>query len=361
MHGTGDAPTAAPGRVHGGLHDAELAAHALHPSEVLDFSTSCNPYGPSPYMLAALAAAPIARYPDPTALHAREALARSLDTSPSQLALGNGAAELLWSLARALLAQGAHVLIVEPAFCELRLAAERCGARVHGWHAPAEQNYAIELDAVLRAARACNAQLVYLCAPSTPAGAPLAACAIAEAARAAPRVRFIVDESFLSLSERFADARVALPPNAIRVRSLTKEHAIPGVRVGYAIAAPHEIAALEAQRPPWTTGAHAQAAAIAACSAGTFVADSRARLLASRARLAADLRALGLTPLPSSTGFMSVRTGAAAALRARLLGRHRILVRDCASFDMPDFIRIAARPEADCARLLDALRKELHA
>src|SRR6185295_15578179 len=107
-------------RVHGGLRDAELAAHGLRASDVLDFSTNCNPYGPSPDMLAALAATEVSRYPDPSALHAREALAHALDVSPAQLALGNGAAELLWSLARALLEPGANVLVVEPAFCELR-------------------------------------------------------------------------------------------------------------------------------------------------------------------------------------------------------------------------------------------------
>lgn len=348
-------------RVHGGLRDCELAAHGLCASEVLDFSTNCNPYGPSPHMLAALAQAEIARYPDPTALHARTALAHMLDVSPAQLALGNGAAELLWSMARALLAPRASVLVVEPAFCELRLAAERCGARVHAWHAPAEHDHAIDFEAVLRAAHACDTQLVYLCAPSTPVGVAVDVAAIARAAHAAPHIAFIVDESFLSLSERFADARVVLPSNAIRVRSLTKEHAIPGVRVGYAIAAPHWIAALEAQRPPWTTGAHAQAAAVAACSLDAFIADSRTRLLAARVKLEHGLRAIGLQSLPSSTGYLAVRTAATAGLRERLLARHRILVRDCASFGMPDCIRIAARGAADCARLLDALSRELHA
>jgi histidinol-phosphate aminotransferase len=353
MHGAANA------RVHGGLRDAELAALGLCANDVLDFSTSCNPYGPSPHMLAALAAAPVARYPDPVALHAREALARTLDVSPAQLALGNGAAELLWSLARTLLVPGASVLVAEPAFCELRIAAERCGARVHAWHASAANDYAIDMEAVLRAAHACDARLVYVCAPSTPTGAPVSAAAIAQAAHVARRIIFVVDESFLSLSERFADARGLLPANVIRVRSLTKEHAIPGVRVGYVVAAPEWIVALEAQRPPWTTGAHAQAAAIAACDLDAFVADSRARLFAARVALEHELRGIGLRALPSSAGYLVVRTGAAAALRERLLTRHRILVRDCASFGMPDCIRIAARDAADRARLVDALAQEL--
>ena len=60
-----------------------------------------------------------------------------------------------------------------------------------------------------------------------------------------------------------------------------------------------------------------------------------------------------------STGFVLVRTGAAASLRDRLLRRHRVLVRDCSSFGLPDFIRVAARPVAELEPLLRALREEL--
>ena len=41
-------------RVHGGLHDAELDQLGLGADDVLDFSSSTNPYGPAPAMLRAL-------------------------------------------------------------------------------------------------------------------------------------------------------------------------------------------------------------------------------------------------------------------------------------------------------------------
>jgi len=57
--------------------------------------------------------------------------------------------------------------------------------------------------------------------------------------------------------------------------------------------------------------------------------------------------------------FCAVPVGDAARLRIALLARHRILVRDCASFGMPGHVRLAARPAADRDRLLAALREEL--
>jgi histidinol-phosphate/aromatic aminotransferase/cobyric acid decarboxylase-like protein len=46
-------------------------------------------------------------------------------------------------------------------------------------------------------------------------------------------------------------------------------------------------------------------------------------------------------------------------LRSRLLSAHRILVRDCESFGLPGFMRVAAKPAAERQRLVKALRAEV--
>jgi histidinol-phosphate/aromatic aminotransferase/cobyric acid decarboxylase-like protein len=251
------------------------------------------------------------------------------------------------------------VVIVEPTFGELRAAALHAGGLIHDWRARADDGFAVDLSAVGTLIRERRCSVAYLCAPNTPTGAAIAAGDVRALAATLPDTTFLLDQSFLSLSERFADISVAQPANVACVRSLTKDFAIPGVRVGYLIAAPELIARVERGRPAWTTSAAAQAAAIAACTAGAFVAESRDRMLADRARLAADLTALGLAPAPSTTGFLAVPTGDACGLRQRLLAHHRIVVRDCTSFGLPDHIRIAARPAADRERMIAALAREL--
>jgi histidinol-phosphate/aromatic aminotransferase/cobyric acid decarboxylase-like protein len=345
-------------RVHGGPQDAELRSLGIDPAALIDFSVNTNPYGPCPAVVEAIRTARIDRYPDPTARAARDVMARALDVSPDELALGNGAAELLWTLARELVGPGTTVLMVEPTFCEFRAAAAAARARIVEWRASPEDGFTIDLAALSASARIEQAAVVYLCTPNTPTGATLPAIDIARWAGAHRRCTVVLDQSFLSLSERFADADVPMPPNVIRIRSLTKDHAIPGVRIGYLIAPPSLVARVEAQRPAWMTSAAAQAAAIAACEQDAFVDASRRTLLADRDRLAAELPRLGLAAVPSTAGFFLVRTGRASELRARLLARHRILVRDCASFGLPDHIRLAARPHADRVRLVHALREE---
>jgi len=350
--------TPPPGRVHGGLQDTELEEHGLQAEDVLDFSSSTNPYGPAPAMLRALADAAIGRYPDPSGRRARAALAALDGVSADEIVLGNGAADLLWSLARQWLGPGRTLLSVEPTFCELGLAARACGAHVVEWRSREADDFAIDLDAVERAARAARPSVIYLCSPNTPTGSALPVARIAAFARRLPEVQIVLDQSFASLSEVHAEAALRLPPHVVCVRSLTKDHGIPGVRVGYAIATPELCAAVEATRPAWTTSAFAQAAALASCDCQAFVADSRERLLEDRRALASDLASLGFQPVPSRTTFLLARAPGVAELRKRLLSRHRILVRDCASFGLPGFMRLAAKPAPARLRLLDALRRE---
>ncbi len=356
-----DAPPAL--RAHGGPLDAELAALGLGPEDVLDFSVSVNPLGPCPAVARAVHDASLARYPDPTGRAAREALARALGTLPEAIILGNGAAELLWAVARRLLGPGRTAVVAEPTFSEFRAAVQAQGGRVVEWRAQPERAFAVDLRAVGDLVAAARASALYLCAPNNPTGVAVPAAEVAALAAACPGVFIVLDEAYLSLSERFADASTALPGNVIRVRSLTKDHALAGLRVAYLLTTPVLASAIEAARPPWTTSALAHAAIRAASTSASFVADSRQQLLAERDRLRAGLLRMGLSPLPSTTHFFLVPVPAPARdardLRQRLLARHRILVRDCASFGLPSHVRVAARPGPDGERLCAALAEEV--
>lgn len=343
---------------HGGLQEAELRALGSSPDAVLDFSSSTNPYGPDPEVVRALQTARIDRYPDPSALVAREALAERCGVRPDQIVLGNGAAELLWSLARCLLSPGAPALIAEPTFSEFRRAASCAGAQVREWRSGPETGFAFDLGALSARAREQQPRVCYLCSPNTPTGRALPAREIADWAARHPALTLVLDQSFLSLSERWRDREVTLPDNVVAVRSLTKDHGIPGVRLGYLLASAEICQAVEAARPAWSTSAFAQAAALACSRSLEFVRESRERLLEDRRRLAEELAELGIESVPSQVNFLLARVPQVAALRSRLLSRQQIVVRDCASFGLPGFMRLGARPAPDRARLIAALRAE---
>lgn len=186
---------------HGGLLHDELVRFGLTPEDVLDASVNVNPYGPCRAVLDAIRAAPIDRYPDPTAAPARAAVARWLDVPSDRVVVGNGAVDILWSLARCLVHPGDAVLIVEPAFSELRRAAQRGGARIVEYRLSPEDGFAFDpaaLDAVLRLERPTVA---YVCTPGNPTGQSAPLEPLVRLASDHPRTTFVVDLSFSSLSE----------------------------------------------------------------------------------------------------------------------------------------------------------------
>lgn len=347
-----------PARMHGGLDPDELASLGLDTAPVVDFSVNVNPYGPTAAVLAAARSADLARYPDPRATAVRRALADRWCTEPAGVFFAHGASEILWDLARLLALRGAATLVVEPTFSEFGAALSASRAHWTSWRPSVHLGLTVDLAAVSEQLGRDRASAVLLTVPASPAGGPVPFPGIAELARTHPDVLVIVDESFLSLSDCHADAELPLPANAARVRSLTKEHAIPGLRAGYLLAEPRLVAELEEARPAWPTSSPAQAATLAAMKEERFVAESRVRLAADREELRRGLSALGLAPLPSVAPYLVFEVGDAAALRRRLLERG-VLVRDCASFGLPRMVRVAARPEPDRARLLAALREVL--
>jgi histidinol-phosphate/aromatic aminotransferase/cobyric acid decarboxylase-like protein len=345
---------------HGGLLDDELTRLGLRPADVVDFSVNVNPYGPCDAVVRAIRDASLARYPDPSGRAARAAIAARLGRDAAEIALGHGAVELLWSLARLLVPPGDTCAVVGPTFSELGRAVHAGGGLLREWRASAEDGFVPHVDALdTLLAASPRPRALYLCNPNNPTGRALPAQAVHELAARHPDVTFVLDQAFLSLSERHAEAAQVYPANVVCVRSLTKDHALAGLRVGYLVADAALVARLEALRPPWTASGPAQAAAIATLAHEGFVATSRTRMLADRDHLVAALAARGLRAVPSVVPFVLLPVGPpATSLRVRLLERHHLLVRDGTSFGLPHHLRLAARPPADVDRLISALVQE---
>src|SRR5882672_118608 len=122
-------------RIHGGIAAEELAVLGVDASDVIDFSSSTNPYGPCRAVIEAVQSTRIDRYPDPTAFTLRKALASTCDVAPDRVVVGNGAADLLWTLARVLIRPGVAVVVAEPTFAEFGAAVRFAGGRIVEWRA----------------------------------------------------------------------------------------------------------------------------------------------------------------------------------------------------------------------------------
>jgi histidinol-phosphate/aromatic aminotransferase/cobyric acid decarboxylase-like protein len=265
----------------------------------------------------------------------------------------NGAAEALWLLPAAL--RPTLAACVHPGFTEAEAALRAHGVAVARVLRDPGAGFALDPAAVPEAA-----DLVIVGNPASPSGTLVRATAILALRR--PGRVVVVDEAFMELVPGRSPSLVRERlDDVVVVRSLTKALAIPGLRAGYAVAAPALADALRAVRPPWSANALALAALAAAARHPAEIEAIADRVAAERDDLAARLAAIeGVRTWPSVANFclVEVRNGGAVAAALRARG---IAVRPAASFPGLDdrHIRITARDPGANARLAAALAEEV--
>ena len=351
--------------VHGGLNFGELKSLGLRPEEVTDFSASINPLGPSPRALEALRGVNLAAYPDPECLELRRAIGDSVGVDTECILPGNGSTELIHLLARAFLSPDDAALIFSPTFGEYEAACLVEGVEPVSVLPPANDGECLPFVWDLSAARALmdahSPSLVFLCNPNNPTGVYLDRAEIEQIAEALPEGGLLVlDEAYVSfVDERWDSTPLLAMGNIALLRSMTKDYAVTGLRLGYLMAPKGIIRRVRAFQYSWSVNSAAQAAGVAALADGDHVNRGREAAHEGKEFLVDTARSLGLEYTRSAANFLLLRVGEATGLRHELLIRHRVCVRDCTSFGLPDYIRVGVRTMEDNRRLAAALREVL--
>lgn len=348
---------------HGAFDYAELRTLGVRADELIDFSVNSNPFGPSRLVRRALANVPVERYPDRECLELRQALGNHLHVAPEQIVVGNGTAELLLLIACAYLRPATpsardRVMIVGPTFGEYRRTSELMGAEVCEWRADAESAFRIEAQSITRTLAETRPRLFFLCNPNNPTGVVCSLETLAQWCAQNPDTLFVIDEAYIAFAQEGRSALELCAPNLLVIRSMTKDYALAGLRLGYAVGPEAIVGAIAGVRPAWNVSSLAQAAGIASLKDTRHLEKSLAALRTAGRQMVSWLHELGLNPVPSSTHFVILRVGNGAAFRQALLAKG-ILVRDCASFGLPEYIRIAARRLPENRRFIKALSEVL--
>ena len=181
------------------------------------------------------------------------------------------------------------------------------------------------------------------------------------------RTPVLSDEAFIDYAAHaslVADA--ASRAGLIVLRSLTKFFGCPALRVGYAVAHPDTARAIQALLPTWPVTQFALDALAAALDDRAYAEATLRENAARRETLRSQLAALGLTVFPSAANYLllELRAGMppAADLRRRLIERHRILIRNCDSYEALEpgrYMRVAVLSDSENVRLVQALATEL--
>lgn len=339
--------------VHGSIGFASLKST----EDILDFSTCCNPYSPPAIIRRAMAGCDIQHYPDPESEQLVHGLSNKLGIKPENIIAGSGSTELLRMIATAYFGEKSTVLLLSPTYGEYETACSIVNARLVKYVLQEKQGFRLDSTDFISFAQPLAPAGIFICNPNNPTGQYLSRPEIENLISALPDTLLILDEAYIAFTPAGWNSLDLLRRgNLVIVRSMTKDFALAGLRLGYAVATQSTINTLKKVRPPWNVSTPAQQAGLAALDCEDYIRKSNLHITECKNYLISAISRLGFTVNHTQTNFFLVRTGHAAAFRQKLLQKN-ILVRDCTSFGLPDYIRISPRNMSDCRKLVQTMKQ----
>jgi histidinol-phosphate aminotransferase len=332
-----------------------------HLEQVSRLSANESPWGPFPEVVEAMKTAldGLNRYPDGACSEVRTLLAERLNVHEDTLTFGNGSCELLMLLGEVFLGPGRHAVLPHPSFVMYRHIAL---AREASFTAVELPDLDYDLEAMLAAIRA-ETTLLIICNPNNPTGSHVKAAELhAFLERVPPDVAVVLDEAyveFVSPESRFDSvAWLEEFPNLIVLRTFSKIFGLAGLRVGYGIADPRVVQALDKVRQPFNVDSLAQVAAARSLRLPERIAERQGMVASERARIEERLETMGVVYHPSQANFILfdvTRLGIPGAEVAQALLEKGVLTRSGYAMECPGWIRVTIGEAGENDMFLEAL------
>ncbi len=337
------------------------AKYGIPPEKIVNLNSNENPYPLPERVVEAIVeeAKRASRYPNPSYAVLKQKLSEYTGLARENIAVANGAGELLSLICTLFLEPLDRVVVPLPTYTMYAFLSMLRDASI-AFVEPEKGALYPEPEEIISAAS--KAKLVFLCSPNNPTGAAMSEeeiVCIAEGTEAT----VVVDEAYFEFCGRSVADRVREYENLVVVRSFSKFFGLAGLRVGYALACEKIAELLERIRNPFCISRVAERAAIAALEELEYFKGVRDKILKERERLLAELRKIpGLKPFPSEANFLLVKLLSipAAELMDRLY-RAGIIVRNVTGLPglRGEYVRITVGTPEENKRLISALREIL--
>ena len=272
--------------------------------DIVKLNTNENPYPPSPRVFDAIRAALtsncLRKYPQPLGDRFREAASGVLGVDPDSILIGNGSDDILTILTRAFVPEGGLIASPTPSYILYKSLAEIQGARFEAVR--------FTSDWTRLAASVAHADITFLPNPNSPSGTLSSRAQQSELLQALAPKPLVLDEAYVDFTEWRTGLQLAgHKDNLIITRTLSKAYSLAGIRFGYAIARPEVVRELAKVKDSYNCDVLSLAAATAAIEDQDYFRDVRAKIIATRERMATELAALGFDVTPSHANFLWCR------------------------------------------------------
>lgn len=323
---------------------------------IIKLNTNENPYPPSPGVLMALKGIherQLRLYPDPNCDVLRSAIAARHGVTPDMVFVGNGSDDVLSIAFQSFFDGGLLFPDVTYSFYPV-------------WASLYDISYAripLRDDFTIDVSGYSGGQCAVIANPNAPTSIALSLSEIKKMASGLSGA-FIVDEAYAEFGADSAVPLISSHPNIVVVRTLSKSHALAGLRLGYAIGAPGMIEAMNRIKDSvnsYPVDAIAQRLALAAVTDDAYTKSVVEQIAATRERIAAALLDMGFTVLPSRSNFIFAGRGPLPARDIMpKLREQGVIVRYFPGGRTDDFLRITVGTDQQMDEFLKKLNKILY-
>ena len=329
---------------------------------LLKLNTNENPYPPSPKVVAAVQAvladsADVLRlYPDPEASALKHAIAAQQNVDVANVFVGNGSDEVLAHIFKAFFVQQQPILYPDITYSFYPVYSQFFAVKTKVL--PLNDDFEIVVDDYKQA----NGGII-ITNPNAPTSIALEVSAIEEVLQTNPNSVVVIDEAYVDFGAQSAVSLVEKYENLVVCQTTSKSRSLAGLRVGFAIAQPHLIAALEAVKNSFNSypmDRFAIAAAVASFEDQAYFEAQCQKVITSRDKLVTELESMGFKVLPSKANFIfaSLPSKDAGELAAQLR-EQGIIVRYFNKPRINQFLRITIGTDEQNQRLVDSLKNDI--
>lgn len=334
---------------------------------VADFSANINPLGLNTAIKQAIidSVDKIIHYPDPEAHDLRSAIAEYYGVKPKYLALGNGAAELIYLYTQ--VCKKKRVLLLVPCFSEYQRASLAANLEIEFLYLQEQENFNIDYQKV--AEKIPENGIIFLANPNNPTGNLLNLVKLEELLILAEQKHsdILVDESFIDFvaTEQYSCSDLVNKyPNLAIIHSLTKIFALPGLRLGFGLFNPKIVEQIDKAKDVWNVNSLAQRAGVVALQQEEYVIETREQVAQLRTEFFHALQKFKMLKVyPSTVNFLLIQLvdWLDAGEFVAKMRKKGIMIRDCSNYPglNSKFVRIAVRTAIENRLFLDKLQELL--
>lgn len=327
--------------------------------ECLDFSANCNPLGTPDSVKQAITDSleHICDYPQVGCGPLKAAVAEYENTDPEFVICGNGAAELIFSLCRALTPKTA--LLLAPTFAEYEQALTSVGCEIRRCYLKEKQGFSLE-ESYLELLKQ-KPEIVFLCNPNNPTGITIRQELLEKILDICTKsgIFLVVDECFLDFvkdpDRHTLKGKLKTHPNLFLLKAFTKRYAMPGVRLGYGFCSDKRVLEkMEQVTQPWNVSTMAQEAGLAALKETEYVKEARALIFKEADWMKEKMHDLGLKIYPSEANYIFFQ--GPKDLFDQCVKR-KVLIRDCSNYPglSGGYFRVAVKTHEKNEKLIHVL------